>query len=133
MGPYRQFWIHLIARAVVGFVWVYHGVVPKLIFLHADELTILRDAGVAVESAPTMVFWIGWAEVVMGLWVWLGIPSARWPFFVTIVFGIGTTIGAAIQSPDFLIAAFNPVSLNVLFIALSLIGLMSERKAEVSP
>jgi hypothetical protein len=64
---------------------------------------------------------------VMGLWVWLGFPSPRWPLIVTVVIGIGTTIGAALQSPEFLVAAFNPVGLNVQFIALSLIGLMTRQ------
>ena len=83
----------------------------------------------STEAAPTIVFWIGCAEVLMGLWVWLGLPSARWPLIVTVVFGIGTTIGAAFQSPGFLGAAFNPVSLNVQFIALAVIGLLTVRDA----
>jgi uncharacterized membrane protein YphA (DoxX/SURF4 family) len=125
--------MHVIARVSVGFVWIYHGVIPKLIFQHADELAIIRQAGVRAESAPTIVSWIGWAETVVGLSVLLGFPSARWPFLVTIVFGIGATVGVAIQSPGFLVAAFNPVSLNVLLIALAVVGLLSTAPAVARP
>lgn len=122
--------MHIIARVTVGFVWIYHGIVPKLVFQHADELAILHQAGVDEASAPAMVNWIGAAEVVIGLWVLIGFPSPRWPFLMTIVFGVGTTIGVMIQSPAFLIAAFNPMSLNVMLIALSCIGLLSMPTAD---
>jgi uncharacterized membrane protein YphA (DoxX/SURF4 family) len=128
MGSSRPNHVHIIARAAVGFVWIYHGIVPKLICQHADELTLIREAGASFESAPTIVSWVGVAEVIVGLLVWLGLPSPRWPFMVTIGFGIVTTLGVAIQSPHFLIAAFNPASLNVLLVALSLVGLLSDRK-----
>jgi hypothetical protein len=117
--------VHIIARAAVGFVWVYHGAIPKLIYQHKDELALMCQAGVPFESAATLVQWIGWAEILVGLAVFLGIPSVRWPFILTIVFGIVTTVGVAVQSPHFLIAAFNPVSLNVLLIAMSTVGLLS--------
>ena len=125
MYTFQQSHVHFIARVVVGFVWIYHGAVPKLLFQHQDELAIVRSAGVSVESAPTIVNWIGVAEILIGLCVLCGIPSVRWPFIFTILFGIGVTAGAAIQSPHFLVAAFNPVSLNVQLIALSVIGLWS--------
>jgi uncharacterized membrane protein YphA (DoxX/SURF4 family) len=119
--------VHIIARAAVGFVWLYHGAIPKLIFQHPDELRIMHEAGVSVESAPAMIQIIGCAEVLVGLSLLVGIPPPRWVFILTIVFGVGTTIGVAVQSPHFLIAAFNPVSLNVLMIAMSLVGLLSGR------
>lgn len=128
-----EYLVHFIARAAVGFVWIYHGLIPKLLFQHADETTILRNAGASEEATPAFVFWIGCAEIVMGLWVWLGLPSPRWPLIVTVVFGIGTTIGAALQSPEFLVAAFNPVSLNIQFIALSLIGLLTLKDSSSNP
>jgi len=37
------------------------------------------------------------------------------------------TIAVAIHSPRYLSAAFNPVSLNVLMIALSAVGLLADR------
>jgi len=130
---FQQSHVHFIARVVVGFVWIYHGAVPKLLFQHQDELVIVRPAGVSVESAPTIVNWIGVAEFLIGLCVLCGIPSVRWPFIFTILFGIGVTAGAAIQLPHFLVAAFNPVSLNVQLIALSVIGLISVRDSHSAP
>ena len=71
--------------------------IPKLIYQHADELALMREAGVPFESAPTLVQWIGWAEILVGLAVFLGLPSVRWPFILTIAFGIVTTVGVAIS------------------------------------
>src|SRR5438045_1396422 len=118
MDPQERRLVCILARVALAFVFIYHGIIPKLIYQHADELTILHQAGVAVESAPTLLRWIGLAEVLFGL-AFLAFPRARWPFLVTIVFAIGTTIGVAMQFPQFLIAAFSPITLNGQMIALA--------------
>lgn len=132
MGTFQQNSVHLIARVVVGFVWIYHGAVPKLLFQHADELEMIHAGGASVESAPLIVGCIGVAEILAGLWVLSGFPSVRWPIGFTIVILVGVTIGGAIQFPHFLVAAFNPVSLNVQMIALSVIGWLTIRDSRAT-
>lgn len=97
--------IHAAARLTITFVWIWHGLVPKLIYRHIDEQIMLKNAGISIAVLP----WMGGAEVVIGLLfiVWWRSRS--------------------VQSPLYLRAAFNPVTLNIGMIALSLIGWMASR------
>lgn len=116
--------LHALARAAVAGVWVYQGAIPKLIFQHADELAMIRQAGVLEEAAPIVLLMVGWGEVVFGLAV-LVFARSRWPFVLTIFLMLVATLGVAIHSPHFLVAAFNPLSLNLLMMAMSVVGLLS--------
>jgi len=40
-----------LTRGTLGAVWVYQGVVPKLLFPDTGELTILQDAGFSTSTA----------------------------------------------------------------------------------
>lgn len=114
--------IHALARLTVAFVWLYQGAIPKLIYHHPDELAMLHDAGVPAN----LVNVVGWAEVGSGLLLLLAWRT-QWLFLVTIGLMILALAGVALNSPVYLVAAFNPVTLNVLMIALSLVGYLSGR------
>jgi uncharacterized membrane protein YphA (DoxX/SURF4 family) len=118
--------VHVLARFAIGFVWIYQGVIPKLICQHADELMMIRQAGVGSEWAPIVLHLIGWGEVLLGIAI-LALPVARWSFRVTIALMIIAILGVAVRSPSLLTAPFNPVCLNILMIALSVVGLRSSR------
>jgi uncharacterized membrane protein YphA (DoxX/SURF4 family) len=116
--------LHFVARSALAFVWLYQGAVPKLLHQHADELAMLQQAGFSVTAAPLAAQAIGWLEVVFGLAILFSFHR-RWPFVVTIVLMIAATLGVALSAPRFLVAAFNPVSLNVLMAALAVVGLLA--------
>jgi uncharacterized membrane protein YphA (DoxX/SURF4 family) len=118
--------IHAVARGTVAAVWVYQGLVPKLLGPHPDERAMVRQAGVPEESAAAVAQIIGGAEVAFGL-VLLFAFRRRWPLTLTVVLMIAATIGVAVNSPSYLWAAFNPVSLNLAMIALASIGLLARR------
>lgn len=118
--------IRLLTRCVLAFVWIYHGVVPKLLAQHLDELAMLQQAGVSAASAPRLLQIVGWGEVAIGALMLLCFRR-RWPIWLTIALMIGAGVNLAANSPQFLWAAFNPVSLNVLMIALAAIGLLVDR------
>ena len=118
--------IHGIARGAVAFVWLYQGVAPKLLTLHTDELTLLRQSGISETDAPACAQVLGSCEVAFGLVMLLAFHR-RWPLLLTVILMIVATIGVAIHSASFLLAAFNPVSLNLAMIALACIGLLAGR------
>ncbi len=117
--------IYLIARGSLAFVWIYQGAIPKLLQQHADELAMVQQAGISETLAPLVVTVVGWCEVIFGL-VMLLFPQ-RWHFLITIILMIGATSSVVINSPQYLAAAFNPISLNVLMMAVAGIGLMTSR------
>jgi len=115
--------IHALSRATVAFVWIYQGLVPKLIAPHAHELAMLADAGIPDGVAPMTLAAIGWAEVLLGVIVLL-LSRFRWPLMLTAFLMVLATIAVAVNSPMHLTAAFNPVTLNLLVAVVALIGLL---------
>lgn len=114
-----------LARAGVGFAWIWHGLVPKILFRHPDEVLMLEDAGFPAETQWPLALTAGAVEIVLGLCV-LVLPRARWPLVVTIVLMTAALIGVASTSPRYLTAAFNPVTLNSLMVVLSAVALSLE-------
>ena len=114
--------IHAAARLTITFIWMWHGLVPKLIYRHIDEQIMLKNAGISIAVLP----WMGGAEVVIGLLfiVWW---RSRSLLLLNAVLMLLATVAVSVQSPLYLRAAFNPVTLNVGMIALSLIGWMASR------
>lgn len=115
--------IHILSRLTVALVWLYQGLVPKLIARHTDELEMLGDAGITEAAAPTVLVIVGSVEVVLGATVLLFFQR-RWPLMITVLLMVLATIAVVINSPQFLLAAFNPVSLNLLLATTALIGLV---------
>lgn len=116
--------IYGISRVVVAFVWIYHGLVPKLIFQHQDEVEMLTAAGIELADALSVLRLIGWAEVAFGLLLLIA-WSARKLFLANIVLMVCALVAVAANSPQYLTAAFNPVTFNITMMAISFIGFMA--------
>ena len=109
--------VHGIARLTLAFVWIWHGLVPKLLFQDADELLMLQQAGL---RAQWMVY-AGAFEVAFGVAVLL-LWRQRWLFVLQMLLMAAALVSVALRSPAYLHHAFNPVTLNLLVIALAIVG-----------
>ncbi len=109
--------IYTLARLAVISVWLWHGLVPKLLFGNGDELRMLREAGVSARVLPLL----GAAEVVIGLFG-LVFWRRRAYLILTAAAMVLALIGVALRSPEYMTAAFNPVTLNLSVFALSMTG-----------
>lgn len=118
--------LHVLARGTLAFVWVYQGAIPKVLCQHADELALIEQGGVPAAMAPLVAQLVGCAEIALGLAMLFSFPR-RWPLVVTIILMIAATLIVATNAPQFLVAAFNPVSLNVLMAALAVVGVLTSR------
>ena len=119
----RQTLVHGVARAGLALIFAYHGLVPKLLGRHADEMAMLRDAGVGVESTWAVLATLGIAELLLALCLVI-FWRRRWPPWLCLaVMGVAT-IGVAVTSPRYLGAAFNPLSLNLAVACLAVIDLL---------
>ena len=114
-------WIYSVARGVLAFAWLYHGLVPKLLFHNVDEVRMISR--VAVTSTVAIVTLAGWLEVCFGIVVLL-LWKSRWPLWLTILLMMLALIGITVSSPDYLRGAFNPVTLNLSVAALAAIALL---------
>jgi len=112
--------IHAVARLSIAAIWIWHGLVPKLLYPQIDERTMAAQAGLPPELLP----WVGILEILLGAlilygWHWRSI------FLVNLVLMVLATFAVAISSPVYLKAAFNPITLNLAVIALSIAGWLS--------
>lgn len=113
--------IHALARLSIAFIWIWHGLVPKLWAHNPDELTMLANAAIASHWLP----WIGVAEVVFGV-VTLLTWRYRQMFVLNAAAMVIALVAVALQSPHYLTAAFNPVTLNLAVVIISIVGFVSE-------
>jgi hypothetical protein len=64
--------IKVISRVALGLVWFYEGLVPKILFLRADELDLVRRSGVIWRTPEWTLQVLGIAQIVLGIWLIVG-------------------------------------------------------------
>jgi hypothetical protein len=113
---------HAVAAGGVAGVWIYQGLVPKLLAVDADEVRLLRGAtGLGEQSGRVAVRLMGALEVAVG--VYLAANSRKkWPFVATAVAMPVLAAGAAVGDRRGLAKAFNPISLNGAVAALAVVA-----------
>lgn len=122
---FRHSLIHTIVRITLAGVWIYHGLVPKILFPHADELKMLRQSGIPYEQSHQLLFLLGLAEILYGVAILIS-QRVRALFILNIVLLVIALLLVAVHSSEYITAAFNPISLNSALISLSFIGLLTE-------
>src|SRR5258708_1379675 len=116
--------VYVLSRLTVAFVWLYHGLIPKLIYRNPDELSMLRDAGFPNSHLRAIMSSLGIIEVCVALALVIFWKS-RWPLWLTLIAMVSAVLAVGITSPAFLTAAFNRVTLNLAVAPLAVIGLLS--------
>ena len=110
-----------ISRFAIAFIWLYHGLIPKLIFQHATELELINK-GPLIGTAESTLFLAGIGEVLIGICV-LIFWNRAWPVYLSLV-GFTVLLVASIAiSPSHAVHAFNPITLTVSAIFFCLIQL----------
>jgi hypothetical protein len=113
----RMALIHATARVGISFIWLWQGLMPKLLFPNVDERTMMAAIGLPPHwLAAVGIIEVALAFAALMLWRWR-------PFFLwNIAAMVGALLAVAVGMPSHLVAAFNPVTLNTGMILLSLIG-----------
>jgi uncharacterized membrane protein YphA (DoxX/SURF4 family) len=65
--------VKVTARIALGLIWLYEGVVPKLLFLHADQIELVRRSGICWYSAQGTLQVLGAAQAMVGCWLLSGL------------------------------------------------------------
>ena len=119
-----------IARYIVSFSWIYHGIFPKLIHIAPIEKLMTESIGFSEETSYWITKSAGVGEVLFGLALFVFYQSKKL-ILLNIVGLVSLLLFVALMQPPLLIEAFNPVTTNIAIIALSLIWL-NELKREHS-
>ncbi len=116
--------VYSLCRLTVAFVWLYHGLVPKLIYRNPDELRMLHDAGIPNSRLLTIMTSLGLIEICVAL-ILLIFWKSRWPLWFTSIAMVSASLGVSITSPSFLTAAFDPLTLNLAVAALAVVAMLT--------
>ena len=89
-------------------------------FPSVDEQAMIAAAAIPLRLLPVIgVAELMFAAATVVFWRWRAL------FLWNAVMMVGTLMAVSFQSPSYLVAAFNPVTLNVGMFVLSLIGYFS--------
>ena len=115
-----------VCRFSLGFIWLYQGIVPKLLGPHADELRMNMALGLSHAQAHLLSYVGGAMEVALGLLV-VVFYRQRWPYIVTIAALLGLFAFTLFLVPAFTVSAFNSTTINLAMCALAVIALSELR------
>ena len=117
--------VNLISRVLLGFLFIYHGLVPKILWLSAAEIHLVEVSGIGI-SATVISPLAGISEVLLGC----AIIFLR-KLDIVIYAAAGALLGllayVAIMSPSYLAEAFNPVTTNILGMGLCYLILLTQK------
>lgn len=124
-SQYFRFFTTYGLALLFAFIWVYHGLLPKIIGKHPEEVRMLASAFPFPGSTITgIMIGIGVAEALFGI-LWLVYRKKKHLFAIQLAVFPLLTIAALIASPEMAIHPFNPVTFNLSLFVLSFIGYFS--------
>jgi hypothetical protein len=111
----------LTASIALGVIWIYQGIVPKILFPDTGELEMFKTFGLFQGYEGTIVALIGVVEVVFGLIILF--IRRKFIHIINMVALLFLAGGAMVSKPIVYVFPFNPFTLTLAMIALSLISI----------
>ncbi|MER2000237.1 MAG: DoxX-like family protein [Lysinibacillus sp.] len=121
---YRRFFSYYLLVFLFIFVWLYQGLVPKVIGQHPLEIEMLTKlAPLTTAQSTNAIVWVGLLEMLIALL--FCIRTLQKPFLViqVVLFPV-LTLGAIIAAPHTATDPFNVVTLNGTLWLLSIVALL---------
>lgn len=122
----RRSALYALARVTLAAIWIYQGLVLKLLYADSGELDILRSSGLFVGWERRILTMVGLLEISFGLLLLACWHRARLLLLNVLVL-VALAIGAAVSQPSVFTQPFNPPTLTLAMVALSFAGLLSYR------
>ena len=120
----NQALIHVLrlSNFLIALTWIYHGVVPKLMFMETGELEMLTASGLFTGFEKEGVYAAGIAEILFGL-AFLFLGRLRILHYLNIFSLLALGATAFVAKPEIYLAPFNPATTSFGVIGLSLVVL----------
>lgn len=116
-------------RGIIAGVWLYHGLVPKLLFPAADELALLSVFNIVGEPALLLIRCAGAVEILIAFGFFLAYRNAK----VVVASAISLLLLMMVMLlclPQLAMAAFNPITTTVPLLILHIILLREVRTTQ---
>lgn len=122
-SQYFRFFTTYALMILFSFIWIYQGLIPKIITIHPVEVEMVSN-GLALTEAQgrQAVFVIGVCEILFGL-IWLFYRKKKQIYICQLVLFVLLTIAAIIVGPEYMSHPFNPIVTNLALLALTIIGI----------
>lgn len=128
MTDARLLRIAWLVRLTLATVFIWHGLVPKILWLSPDEVAMIAAHGLPDHPlfAPPLIAAVGGAaEVLLGVAL-LAMWRQRWPLLLAGAVLLALLLDVVLLSPHLLIQAFNPLSTNLAALALCAVAWLAE-------
>ncbi|MDX5339380.1 MAG: DoxX-like family protein [Cyclobacteriaceae bacterium] len=113
----------LLVNLTLGIIWIYQGLIPKILFTDSGEIEILKESGLFNGYEEDILTIIGLAEIAFGIAL---ILIQKKPLqYLNILGLLFLTFGAIFSDLMIFTLPFNPFSLNISMIALSVIAILN--------
>ena len=75
--------VRIICRLALGLVWLYEGLVPKLLFVRPDQIDLVKRSGLYFGTPEFFLQLLGVRQVACGLWLLAGFAERLAVFIAT--------------------------------------------------
>lgn len=120
-----------IARFIISFSWLYHGLIPKLIHIAPLELKMTASFGFNAEISTLITRAAGVGEMIFAVMFFIFYRSILINI-LNIAALVGLMLFVAVLQPTLLIEAFNPVTTNFAMIAFSLVLIKETKEPQLN-
>ncbi|WP_201599179.1 DoxX-like family protein [Psychrobacter vallis] len=104
--------ISFVSRLLLGFLFIYHGLVPKILWLSVVEIHLVSLSGFNLPANIVSPL-AGIGEIILGCLI-IFFRKSTLPVYIAAVALCLLLIFVGLASPEYLIHAFNPVTTNIL-------------------
>lgn len=115
--------VHWIGRGALAFIWLYHGIVPKLL-APSGEIDLAVRTGVPVSLAPAFVIAAALFEIALGLGL-IAVRDPRPLLLLSSALAIGLAVVTSARIPEVVAAPFQPITLGVAMVGLAAVAFRS--------
>ncbi|MDG5472913.1 DoxX-like family protein [Jeotgalibacillus sp. ET6] len=117
----RRSLLHAALCLLMALIWIYQGLVPKLLFPETGEVALLKNSLWLSPFAEPMITLAGTIQILIGL-AFLLPWKKDWLFFGAAAAMIPLGLSAIMLDPSTAIAPFNPIALNAAVAGVGLAG-----------
>jgi hypothetical protein len=115
----------LLSSIALSLVWIYQGLIPKLLFTGTGEIEILKQSGVFTGNEKNILTFIGLAEIFFGLIILF--VHKKLIHIINIIALLLLSAAALFSNAIIFTFPFNPFSISISMIALSIIAILNIR------
>lgn len=113
----------LLSSSALGLVWIYQGLIPKLLFTDTGEIEILKQSGLFTGNEKSVLTFIGWTEILFGLTILF--IHKKSIHTINIIALLLLSAAAIFSNAIIFTFPFNPFSLNISMIVISMIAILN--------